>query len=353
MSMDVDFDYPSQIKDVKQVKEASELFMHNLNKMMVLMKELGMALQSVSQSYVALTSLSMNTDGGTVKDYVHRFSSEIVRMKEGGPFQNYNRLVHQDVLTPVLDLKTSIKEAEKAGKERDAAYKRYLSQKKEVDSIESSYAKKSKSLEFCERYPRQKEKREALRKVFVEQSGTFQKNFDVLIHGVEEVTTRTLRRYLHLNAGFLSSVIEALTSSDATVVEAMELYRLEQLDERKAEEERREEKLRESKKAPDEVPTNPSSTLPSRKEDGKQTSSTPASVRKGGSGSKPVATLSCPNYELKAASSITPSRRTTTTKVPASATARLPSTTLSPPANTSNDGRKQGNHVDPSTLSKG
>lgn len=215
--------YPRQIEDMKSVKAAIHSFDKDMNKMMLLMKELGTTLEGVSRSFDALTSLSFSNKD--VKAYVHRFAVEITRMKEGAPYQNYNKRVYEDVLAPVQNLKKTLKETQATVKKRDAAYERYDTSKKKVDKTERKYAKENKSLEASKTYPAEKAKRERLLEAFRATDQVFQTSFQTLVQQVETVATETMKQYLSLNAGYMASVTDALTSTDPSIEEAVALYR--------------------------------------------------------------------------------------------------------------------------------
>ncbi|AIO00665.1 hypothetical protein LPMP_310760 [Leishmania panamensis] len=226
MSMQHDFIHPRQLDDVRAIHAAIQSFSSDMAKMMLLMKELGTTLEQVSHSFDALTSLSFSTP--EVKKYVHHFAEEVLHMKEGIAFRNYNKLVHEEVLFPVERLKTSLKETEKAAKAEKSAFDRYKKAKLLVDKQEKSYAEKSKALDTSKSYPTHVQARNQSLASLQRSKNEFEDKFVTLVSEVEKVTATALKRYLHLNAGYMTSVVDALTKTDPTVEEAVALYRQEQ-----------------------------------------------------------------------------------------------------------------------------
>lgn len=231
-SMQHDFIHPRQLDDVKAIRAAIKSFTANMKSMMLLMKDLGTTLEQVSHSFDALTSLSFSDDG--VKQYVHHFSEEVVHMMEGTAFQNYNKLVHEEVLAPVEQLRASLKEAEKAAKTEKSDFDRYKKAKQKVDSQEKTYATKSKPLDTSKSYPRNVQSRDDSLLRLQKSKDDFENKFVGLVNEVEKVTATTLKRYLDLNAGYMTSVVDALTKTDPTVEEAVVLYREEQRQQRQS-----------------------------------------------------------------------------------------------------------------------
>jgi hypothetical protein len=229
-SMQHDFIHPRQLDDVKAIRDAIKSFTIHMKRMMLLMKDLGTTLEQVSHSFDALTSLSFSDDG--VKQYVHHFSEEVLYMMEGAAFQNYNKLVHEEVLAPVEQLRTSVKETEKAAKKEKSDFDRYKKAKLKVDAQEKSYAAKSRSLDTSKSYPASVQKRDDSLLRLQKSKDEFEVKFVGLVNEVEKVTATTLKRYLDLNAGYMTSVVDALTKTDATVEEAVALYREEQRQQR-------------------------------------------------------------------------------------------------------------------------
>lgn len=223
MSMQVDFQYPRQVEDVASVKAAVANFDKEMRKMMLLMKSIGNTLEGVSTSFSALTCLNLHDDNN-VRLYVDSFHEQIIKMKEGAPYQDYNRLVHEEVLAPVNELKRSIKEAEAAIRKRDTSYKDYLQAKKKVDKTERTHAAKSKVLENSKSYPKQKAAREKKLTAFQKQDEGFQECFRTFLRKVETVTQCSMRRYLQLNGAYMASVVDALTSTDPSIEEHVRLY---------------------------------------------------------------------------------------------------------------------------------
>lgn len=222
-SMQHDFIHPRQLDDVKAIKAAIKGFTTHMKHMMLLMKDLGTTLEQVSHAFDALTSLSFSDDG--VKHYVHHFSEEVLHMMEGTAFQNYNKLVHEEVLVPVEQLRTTLKETEKAASTEKSQFDRYKKAKRKVDSQEKSYAAKSKSLDTSKSYPTNVQTRDVSLQKLQSSKADFENKFVGLVQEVEKVAATTLKRYLDLNAGYMTSVIDALTSTDPTVEEAVGLYR--------------------------------------------------------------------------------------------------------------------------------
>lgn len=224
MSMNVNFQYPRQVEDVASVKAAVKSFDKEMRKMMMLMKEVGNTLEGVSKSFAALTSLNL-ADDKEVRSYVDSFREQIVKMKEGAPFQDYNRLVHEEVLAPVNELKSAVKETEAAMQKRERSYKSYLKAKARVDKTERAYAQKSKVLEDSKSYPKERAARENNLTAFHERDEGFQATFKGFVSKVQAVTKSAMHRYLQLNAGYMASVIDALTNTDPSIEEHVELYR--------------------------------------------------------------------------------------------------------------------------------
>lgn len=223
MSMQVDFEAPRQIGDVVSIRAAIKGFDKSMNRMMVLMKELGNVFEDISHAFDALTTLSFSNP--TVRKYVHHFSEEIIHMKEGAPFMDYNRLVHEDVLRPVKALKTALDEAERAACNRMKAYDKYEKAKKDVENMEKKFARRSEALSTSKEYPLKRQKRSKRLDEFHTNDDIFQTSFRSLVTRVETVTANTMQRYLHLNAAYMTSLIEALTKTDPTVDEAVAVCR--------------------------------------------------------------------------------------------------------------------------------
>lgn len=215
MSGDADFIYSQQCRDVSAIKAALKSFNKNMNRTMVLMKDLALALEGVAASFDAFTSLSFSD--AAVKQRVHRFAEEIVRMKEGESFRDYNRLVHDDVLQPMNEIDRLQKEVVQLSRKRDESYRRYMETKEHVDRTEKKYAQQSKPLEQSKTYVPNKAKRDEQLVTFNEVNVVFQTSFVSLVKTVERVTSETMSHYLHLNAAYMSSVIEALTATDPKV----------------------------------------------------------------------------------------------------------------------------------------
>ncbi|EPY29487.1 hypothetical protein AGDE_09931 [Angomonas deanei] len=225
MSMQVDFEYPRQVEDMNILKSAIGGFEKNMNRMMLLMKEVGTALEKVSHSYQQLTSLSFSKNA-QVRNRVNHFMEEVTAMQEGAPFKEYNTKVHDEVLAPVQGLKTALKEAQKQQQLREKRYKEYQKAKDKVDKTEKTHAKKSKPLETSAKYPLQKKDREQRLENFRAQDVNFQTAFNEMVERMEGVSQETMTCYLHLNANYFASIIDCLTKTDPTVVEVVEQYRL-------------------------------------------------------------------------------------------------------------------------------
>ncbi|KPI83987.1 hypothetical protein ABL78_6962 [Leptomonas seymouri] len=225
-SMQHDFIHPRQLDDVKAIRAAIKSFSMNMKRMMLLMKDLGSTLEQVSHSFDALTSLSFSDDG--VRQYVHHFSEELTHMMEGTAFQNYNKLVHEEVLAPVERLRVSLKDTEEAAKSEKDDFDRYKKAKRKVDTQEKSYAAKSKALDTSRSYPKLLRSRDDSLLRLQKSKDNFEVKFVGLVSEVEKVSATTLKRYLDLNAGYMTSVVDALTKTDPTVEEAVALYREEQ-----------------------------------------------------------------------------------------------------------------------------
>ncbi|KAG5471610.1 hypothetical protein LSCM4_03159 [Leishmania orientalis] len=226
MSMQHDFMHPRQLDDMRAISGAIKSFSADMIKMMLLMKELGTTLERVSHSFDALTSLSFTTD--EVKGYVHHFAEEVVRMKEGVAFRNYNKLVHEEVLVPVEQLKESLKKTEKAAKKEKSAFEKYRKAKLRVDKQEKRFAETKRALDTSKSYPAHVQARNQSLAFLQKSKVEFESDFVTLVSEVEKVTSMALKRYLELNAGYMTSVVDALTNTDPTVEEAVALYRQEQ-----------------------------------------------------------------------------------------------------------------------------
>lgn len=224
--MQHDFIHPRQLDDMQAIRAAIKAFSGDMTKMMLLMKELGTTLERVSHSFDALTSLSFSADG--VKQYVHHFAEEVILMKEGVAFRNYNKLVHEEVLLPVEELKASLKAAERSAKTEKNAFDKYKKAKARVDKQEKSFAEKSRPLDTSKSYPNHVHARDSSLVALQRSKDDFEGKFVSLVKEVEKVTATALKRYLKLNAGYMASVIDALTKTDPTVEEAVALYRREQ-----------------------------------------------------------------------------------------------------------------------------
>ncbi|KPA73840.1 hypothetical protein ABB37_09481 [Leptomonas pyrrhocoris] len=231
-SMQHDFIHPRQLDDVRAIRAAIKSFTATMKRMMVLMKDLGTTLEQVSHSFDALTSLSFSDDG--VKQYVHHFSEEVMHMMEGTAFRHYNKLVHEEVLVPVEQLRASLTATEKAAKAEKKDFGRYKKSKRKVDAQEKSYATKSKSLDTSKSYPTRVQTRDNSLLRLQRSKDDFETKFVGLVSEVEKVTATTLKRYLDLNAGYMTSVVDALTKTDPTVEEAVVLYREEQRQQRQS-----------------------------------------------------------------------------------------------------------------------
>lgn len=225
MSMQVDFVHPCQLEDLKAVRRAIQQFTDNMSRMMLLMKDLGTTLEKVSQSFAALTSLSFTDQ--QVKRYVRHFADEVTLMKEGVAFQNYNRYVHEEVLQPVKDLKKVLKTTEAAAEQQKKAYASYEKSKRVVDHQETAFASKRRPLTSSQSYPKNIQKRNTQLEKYQQKKTAFDDGFESFVAEVEHVTTTAMKRYLHLNAGYMSAVIEALTSTDPSVHEAIAVYQME------------------------------------------------------------------------------------------------------------------------------
>ncbi|KAG5497552.1 hypothetical protein JKF63_03816 [Porcisia hertigi] len=226
MSMQYDFIHPRQLDDMKAIRAAIRSFDKDMTRMMLLMKDLGTTLEHVSSSFDALTSLSFTSD--KVKKYVHHFSEEIVQMKQGVAFRNYNKLVHEEVLLPVAQLKVSLKDADMAAKAEKRAFDEYIEAKRRVDKKEKSFAEKSKALSTSNTYPKSVRARDEALAKLQRLKNQFEEKFVTLVNRVETVAATALKRYLNLNGVYMSSVVDALTKTEPTVEEAVDLYRQEQ-----------------------------------------------------------------------------------------------------------------------------
>ncbi|CAG9579232.1 conserved hypothetical protein [Leishmania major strain Friedlin] len=225
MSMQQDFVHPRQLDDMRAIHAAINSFSGVMTKMMVLMKELGTTLGHVSHSFDALASLTFTKD--EVKQYARKCGGEIISMKEGIAFCEYNKLVHEDVLHPVEQLKESLKEAEQAAKAEKSAFEKYKKAKQRVDKQEKAFAEKSKPLDTSKSYPTHVRARNKALVSLQNCNNKFEERFVMLTSDVESVTSTALRRYLELNAGYMTSVVDALTKTDPTVEEAAVFYRQE------------------------------------------------------------------------------------------------------------------------------
>ncbi|GET91074.1 hypothetical protein, conserved [Leishmania tarentolae] len=226
MSLQHDFVHRRELDDMRAIRAAITSFSGDMTKMMMLMKELGTTLEQLSHSFDALTSLSFTNDG--VKQYVHHFSEEVTNMKEGIAFRNYNKLVHEEVLLPVEHLKASLKAAEKASRAEKNAFDEYKKAKRRVDQQEREFAEKRKPLDTSKSYPTRVQARNNALASLQNRKIEFEETFEKLVRDVEKVTATALKRYLELDASYMTSVIGALTSTDPTVEEAVSLYRQEQ-----------------------------------------------------------------------------------------------------------------------------
>ncbi|TPP42688.1 hypothetical protein CGC21_11865 [Leishmania donovani] len=232
MSMQQDFVHPRQMDDMRAIHAAINSFSGVMTKMMMLMKELGTTLEQVSHAFDALTSLSFTDD--EVKQYVHHFGEEVISMKEGIAFCQYNKLVHEDVLHPVEQLKKSLKEAEKAAKAEKSAFEKYRKAKQCVDKQEKAFAERSKPLDTSKSYPTHVQARNKALVSLQNCRNEFEDRFAMLVNEVENVTATALKRYLELNAGYMTSVVDALTKTDPTIEEAAVLHCQEQQEHRQS-----------------------------------------------------------------------------------------------------------------------
>ncbi|EPY27930.1 hypothetical protein STCU_05408 [Strigomonas culicis] len=233
MSMQIDYAFPRQVDDIERVKVAIGRFQTNMTKMMLLMKDFGVALESVSQSFRELTSCSFSQNEG-VKHYVEAFRAEVSLLKDGSCFKDYNRLVHEAVVQPIEELKKVVKSTEKQKEARERTYKKYQDAKSKVDQIEKEYARKSKPLTSCAKYPQLKKKREGSLQTFQTENETFQASFRALVERVEDMTGRSLREYLHLNGAYMAAVLHCLTACDDSVQGVVARYKAQKLQERRA-----------------------------------------------------------------------------------------------------------------------
>ncbi|TPP42697.1 hypothetical protein CGC21_11910 [Leishmania donovani] len=232
MSMQQDFVHPRQMDDMRAIHAAINSFSGVMTKMMMLMKELGTTLGHVSHAFDALTSLSFTDD--EVKQYVHHFGEEVISMKEGIAFCQYNKLVHEDVQLPVEQLKKSLKEAEKAAKAEKSAFEKYRKAKQCVDKQEKAFAERSKPLDTSKSYPTHVQARNKALVSLQNCNKEFEDRFAMLVNDVKNVTATALKRYLELNAGYMTSVVDALTKTDPTIEEAAVLHCQEQQEHRQS-----------------------------------------------------------------------------------------------------------------------
>ncbi|CBZ29142.1 hypothetical protein LMXM_30_0850 [Leishmania mexicana MHOM/GT/2001/U1103] len=226
MSMQRDFAHSLQLDDIRTARAAINSFNGVTTKMMMLMRELGTALEQVSHSFDAFASLSFTSD--EIKQYVHHFGNEVLSMKKGIAFCNYNNFVHEEVQLPVEQLKKSLKEAEKAAKAEKNAFEKYMKAKQCVDKQEKALAERNKPLDTSTSYSTHVQ---ALNKALASLQSCekeFEDRFALLLYEVENVTAKALRRYLELNATYMTSVVDALTRTDPAIEEAVVFYCQEQ-----------------------------------------------------------------------------------------------------------------------------
>lgn len=214
MSSSVQIGYPAQLEDVMALKAAIKLFSKTMTAMMLLIKELGSSLERVGVCFDALTS--MRSSDEHVRRQVHSFLNEITRMKEGVAFQSYNARVHEEVMKPVADLRTFIEAAEKAASKRDKSCQKYSDAAKKVHSLEEDCVAKGRPIESSHSYTDLRKSREKRLVEFRSHDNEFQKIFSATMRRSGEVTLDMMKRYLHLNGQYLSTVVRTLNQVDST-----------------------------------------------------------------------------------------------------------------------------------------